>query len=123
MTTTIAVDFDTSRTKLAYLKDGKPELMRFENDRPYAPSLFYLPAGDGPIRWGNDAEAMLARDPAGVVVTLKRQLGERHVRGAGGRKEAPGRLAALMLADLRRWAGERLPAFAGSSGQHRQKRF
>ena len=113
MTDTIAIDFGTSRTKLAYLKDGKPELMRFGHDRVYAPSLFYLPAGDGPIRWGNDAEEMLARDPAGVVVTLKRQLGERSVRGAGGRKETPGRLLTLMLSDLRRWAGERLPAFGG----------
>ena len=43
MTDTIAIDFGTSRTKLAYLKDGKPELMRFGHDRVYAPSLFYLP--------------------------------------------------------------------------------
>ena len=41
MTSAVAIDFGTTRTKLAYRPEGsRPELMRFEHDRPYAPSLF-----------------------------------------------------------------------------------
>jgi hypothetical protein len=47
MTETIAIDFGTSRTKLAYVAPatGQPELMRLGHDeRTYIQSLFY-PAG------------------------------------------------------------------------------
>ncbi len=54
----VAIDFGTTRTKLAYLDGRRPELMRFERDLPYAPSLFHLPAGGEQILWGWEAEAM-----------------------------------------------------------------
>ena len=37
----LAIDFGTSRTKVAYLHNGKPELMRFEGE-VFMPSTFYV---------------------------------------------------------------------------------
>ena len=96
MSGTIAIDFGTARTKLAFRPPGggRPELMRFAEDRPFAPSLFYLPPGDGPALWGDDAEDMLSEDPAGVLVALKCALSRPKVR-ANARSEAPTALLAL----------------------------
>ena len=116
MSGAVAIDFGTTRTKLAYLPEsGRPELMRFEGDRPYAPSLFYLPAGQGCALWGAAAEEMLLDDPTGVVEVLKRKLHEAFVRAGrrGERKETPRRLLGRLLADLRRQAGEQVPALGG----------
>ena len=114
MSGTIAIDFGTARTKLAFRPPGggRPELMRFAEDRPFAPSLFYLPPGDGPALWGDDAEDMLSEDPAGVLVALKRDMSRPKVR-ANARSEAPTALLACLLADLRERAGQQVAHLGG----------
>jgi len=113
MTSSVAIDFGTTRTKLAYRPEkGRPELMRFEHDRPYAPSLFYLARDTETILWGEAAEEMLSDDPAGVVDVLKRKLREAQIR-VGRRREAPQRLLTYMLSELRRKAGEQVAALEG----------
>ena len=116
MPTAIAIDFGTSRTKLAYLDEatGRPELMRLgQRDDPFIPSLFYLPRDSDKVVLGDDAEEMLAEDPAGMVEVLKRKLHETHVR-ANRRKETPQKLLARLFADLRTRAGRELPSFGGA---------
>ena len=114
MSGTVAIDFGTARTKLAFRPPGggRPELMRFAEDRPFAPSLFYLPPGDGPALWGDDAEDMLSEDPAGVLVALKCALSRPKVR-ANARSEAPTALLARLLADLRARAGQQVAHLGG----------
>jgi len=115
MPTAIAIDFGTSRTKLAYLDEatGRPELMRLgQRDDPFIPSLFYLPRDSEQVFLGDDAEAMLDQDPAGMVDVLKRKLHEAHVR-ANRRRVTPQALLARLFADLRTRAGRELPSFGG----------
>src|SRR5690348_6609419 len=102
MTRTVAIDFGTSRTKVAYWspRSNQPELMRFALDRPFLPSLFYLARDSERILWGSEAEEMLARDPTGIVEVLKRRLQERYIR-ANRRQIAPGDLLARFFAYLR----------------------
>ena len=116
MTHAVAIDFGTSRTKLAYLdRDGRPRLMHFKGHQPFAPSLFYLAAqGDGVV-WGAEAERMVARDPAGVVDVLKRRLRERNVY-ANRRRETPLSLLTRMLTDLRERTKE-IAAFEGRAAE------
>src|SRR5438128_4423586 len=78
----IAIDFGTSRTKLAYWdpNTGKPELMRLGyHEERSIPSLFYLERGSERILWGYEAEELLADDPAGIIDVLKRRLRETYV--------------------------------------------
>jgi len=116
MPTAIAIDFGTSRTKLAYLDEatGRPELMRLgRRDDPFIPSLFYLPRNSEQVFLGDDAEEMLAQDPAGIVEVLKRKLHETHVR-ANRRRVTPQMLLARLFADLRARAARELPSFGGA---------
>ena len=117
--TAIAIDFGTSRTKLAYLLPGaaKPDLMRLGDDeQPFLPSLFYLSPDSEQILWGSAAAEMLEEDPAGVIDVLKRQLRTPYVRrgGAKRRRERPADLLALLFTKLREKAGREIPAFAST---------
>lgn len=114
MADTLALDFGTSRTKVAYWNPGprRPELMHFHDNAPYLPSLFYLVRGSEQILWGFDAEEMLGDDPAGIVDVLKRRLQERYIY-ANRRKVSPTALLALLLRELRAQAGAEVAAFQG----------
>jgi formylglycine-generating enzyme required for sulfatase activity len=113
MPATIAIDFGTTRTKLAYVgAKGETELMRFQREDPFLPSLCYLPKGSDAIFWGHDAEEMQMHDPAGVVPVLKRKLYERAVH-ANRRRHTPLELLAALFGDLRKRSARELPALAG----------
>ena len=105
----VAIDFGTSRTKLAYrMRPGAPaELMLF-GYRPYLPSLFYLPPSRSDVLWGDEAEPYLRQDPGNVIDDLKRKLTSPSIRTAGGRKAAPVELLSAMFSGLRRAVGEQL---------------
>jgi hypothetical protein len=108
---TIAIDFGTSRTKVAYLDaEGKPDCMRFFNDAPFIPSLFYLPRNSGHIVWGHEAEDRLNDDPAGIIDVPKRKLRESRLR-ANRRSVTPLELLTLLFRDLREQAGREIPVF------------
>jgi formylglycine-generating enzyme required for sulfatase activity len=111
----IAIDFGTSRTKVAYWhpNSNSARLMHFQRNDPFVPSLFYLARDSEQIRWGHDAEAMLGRDPAGVIDILKRRLREPAVR-ANRRRVRPGDLLALLFRELRARAGREIAVFGGT---------
>ena len=109
----IAIDFGTSRTKLAYVdpRSGRTELMRLGiYDQPFLPSLFYLTRDSEQILLGDEAEDMVAEDPAGVVGVLKRRLHDPYVR-ANYRKEPPVKLLTQLFHYLRERAGREIASF------------
>lgn len=72
----IAIDFGTTRTKVAFLdpESKEPRLIELGHEvRAIIPSLFYIPKGGLPLV-GDDAQAMVDEDPEGVVVGLKREI-------------------------------------------------
>ncbi len=115
MSPAVAIDFGTSRTKLAYYNPitARAELMQLGyHGQSFIPSLFYLGRDDGQILWGNDAEEMLAEDPAGVIEVLKRRLRDSFIR-ANRRKVTPGELLTLLLGSLRERARKEIAVFDG----------
>ena len=109
----IAVDFGTSRTKLAYVdsRSGRSELMHLGlHDQPFLPSLFYLKRDSEQILLGDEAEDMVAEDPAGVVGVLKRRLRDPYVRG-NYRKEPPVKLLSQLFHYMRQRAGREIASF------------
>lgn len=120
MASTVAIDFGTSRTKLAYIAPGsnKPEVMRLgDEEQLFVPSLFYLFPNSEQILWGSAAAEMLAEDPAGVVDALKRRLRDPYVR-ANRRRVRPVELLTLLFAQLREKAGQEIPTFGGTLPKH-----
>lgn len=117
MTSRIAIDFGTERTKVAYLPGPRraPELLRFvheDSERSFVPSLFYLPKESDQILFGFDAEAMLEEDPIGVIDDLKRRLHEGR-RRANGREASPRAMLGQLFGFLREHAGQNIAAFDG----------
>jgi molecular chaperone DnaK len=111
MNDTIAIDFGTMRTKLAYVDPatGKPELMRLGRDENvWIPSMFYL-GGDGHTRlFGEEASAFLETEPDGVLSDppLKRQLDRRRILTANGQGSTPAELLVLLFQGLRERASQ-----------------
>jgi molecular chaperone DnaK (HSP70) len=113
---TIAIDFGTSRIKVAYLgkADGKPKLWHLgQHERPWMPSLVYL-GKDGTRLIGDAAEAMLHSDPDGVVSRLKRRLREPRIR-VNGQSASPCELLSTLFSNLRCRAGEEIRDFDGKA--------
>ena len=112
----IAIDFGTSRIKLAYLDSisGEAKMMQLnQGNDPSEPSLFYM-GPDGEREYGHFAEEYLETDPKGVVDTLKRKLRKPHIR-ANRQKATPHELLSHMFSDLRRRATDELPHLLGKA--------
>jgi molecular chaperone DnaK (HSP70) len=116
MTEAIAIDFGTTRTKVAYWDErtGAPRLANLGyGDKPEVPSLFHLSRDSNQISWGCDAEELLEEDPAGIVEVLKRRLQDRYVY-ANHRKVSPLELLTLMFRRLREQVGQEVLALDGT---------
>ncbi|MCR4413972.1 MAG: right-handed parallel beta-helix repeat-containing protein [Thermoguttaceae bacterium] len=75
---TIAVDFGTTRTKVAFFdeKDEQPRLIELGRaNLQVIPSLFYVPRDPrSPRLVGDDAQEMVDEDPEGIVENLKKEI-------------------------------------------------
>jgi len=109
MNDTIALDFGTMRTKVAYHDTTRNslELMRLGRDeRPYIPSLFFL-GEDGRRLFGDDAVEHLDSDPlAFLPKPLKRELREQWVRAGNRVKATPTELLSILFCGLRNRTSE-----------------
>ena len=74
----IAIDFGTTRTKVAYFDEDRGECRLAElgrENRAIIPSVFYIPKdGKGERCVGDDALEMVDQDPAGIRRQLKREI-------------------------------------------------
>lgn len=112
MTNAIAIDFGTSRTKLAYWNPilMKPQLMRFYKNNLFIPSLFYLPRDSNQVLLGHNADEMWLEDHAGIVDSIKNRMRESVVR-VNRRKISPGELLSFLFRHLRERAESEVPFF------------
>jgi len=103
----LAIDFGTTRTKVAYHDDQRaaPRLIELGREqRAIIPSVFYLPKdGEGEVLVGDDAQDMVESDPEGVVVGLKMEIDRygKIRRGLGRLSIERDRLAAFMFGYIR----------------------
>ncbi len=104
----LAIDFGTTRTKIAYYDSGREQARLIElgaSQREIIPSIFYVPKrGAGEILVGDDALAQLDIDPGGIVREIKREIDKLGKKRCGPGRLTPTRveLAAEMLRSIRR---------------------
>jgi actin-like ATPase involved in cell morphogenesis len=103
----IAIDFGTTRTKIAFFDErrGAARLIELGRDqRSIIPSVFYLPTEGATILVGDEAQEMAESDPEGIVIGLKREIHKRGKirRGPGREAIERDRLAAHLFAHIRR---------------------
>ena len=76
-TPSIAIDFGTIRTKVAYFDErhGEARIVEMSPGQQFIPSVFYVPKeGGGEILFGEDARKMADADPMGRVGDLKAEI-------------------------------------------------
>ena len=112
----LAIDFGTSRTKVASRDaDGNVHLLHFDGV-PYLPSLFYLPSGSADILIGQDAYNALEDDPLSVVSELKRAIqGDAAIRITKDRPVDPQALIVRLFQAIKQRALADIKAFDGVS--------
>ena len=104
----LAIDFGTSRTKVAYFDEDRrePRLIEIGREiRAIIPSTFYVPLeGKGERQVGDDAQDRIEIDPQGVVIGLKKEihrLGKKHF-GLGRQSVGRVDLASDLFRSIRR---------------------
>ena len=107
---TIAIDFGTSRTKVAYLDPGtqQPELMPLGRE-PSIPSLFNVDPDSEKVWIGDDAFDRLEDNPRCTITTLKRALSQSF--RFGGRRVTPKALLTTLFSEIRERAGREISCF------------
>ena len=76
MSPTLAIDFGSARTKVAYFCPDEriPKLIELGQEiRSVMPSVFYIPPS-GSVMVGDNAAQMADEDPVGIVVDIKREI-------------------------------------------------
>ncbi len=110
----LAIDFGTSRTKVAYYntQKGKAELIAMgAGDRIPFPSLFYV-SSSGEILVGNEAHDQLDSEPSGVLRCVKGELRKTAIR-ANGHTLRPVALLSQLLATIRNRVSTEVPELRG----------
>ena len=109
----IAIDFGTSRTKVAYFNPEmqQPELMRLGKEHSI-PSYFNLDPESGKVWIGDAARERLEVNPMGHIPVLKNQLGSVRV---GNHATKPEELLTHLFTEIREIAGRAIACFNGVS--------
>ena len=99
----IAIDFGTTRTKVAYpdIDTGKPRIMEFGGENlSIIPSLFHIPK-EGDILLGDDAVKASQSDNIGVVRGLKMTIERKPLIRKNKRKIERIKLASMLFAFIK----------------------
>lgn len=113
---TLAIDFGTSRTKVAYFDEdnNRAELVELGHRvTTMIPSVFYVPPPDkGAILVGEEAEDMSEEDPQGYVVAIKKEIHKSGSRRLGvGRKIDRIELVSHLFRHIKGFTEKHIPYF------------
>lgn len=96
MNRTIGIDLGTSTSEIAYLKDGKPIVIRNHIDELITPSVIHI-SPSGNIIVGQEAKEMLLLEPECTFMEVKRLMGSEHKFTAHGKEYTPKQLSSYIL--------------------------
>src|ERR1700750_2109930 len=75
MSKVVGIDLGTTNSLVAYVKDGRPEVIRDKSGDGLVPSVVTA-AADGTIYVGREAQRRLLTDAARTVYSVKRFMGK-----------------------------------------------
>jgi len=94
------IDLGTTNSEIAYLKDGKPEVITVENGEKYIPSVVGIDPS-GRIITGFAARNQYAAFPENTVVSIKRKMGSGQKVSMAGKMYTPARISSEIIKTLR----------------------
>ena len=102
---TLAIDFGTSNSAAAILRDGRPQRIAIEPDTETLPTAVFFPARGGAMRIGQAAsQALIAGDEGRYMRALKSVLGTalfHESRLVAGKRRTLAEIVAAFLTELR----------------------
>ena len=103
MGTIIGIDLGTTTSEIAYVKDGKPEVIINELGGRITPSVVGL-TDENEIIIGNTAKGQAALKPDRTVMEVKRIMGTDKMVTLGDNVVTPEEISAMILKELKRYA-------------------
>lgn len=103
MGTIIGIDLGTTTSEIAYVKDGKPEVIINELGSRITPSVVGL-TDENEIIIGNTAKGQAALKPDRTVMEVKRIMGTDKMVTLGNNVVTPEEVSAMILKELKRYA-------------------
>ena len=103
MGTIIGIDLGTTTSEIAYVKDGKPEVIINELGDRITPSVVGL-TDENEIIIGNTAKGQAALKPDRTVMEVKRIMGTDKMVTLGDNVVTPEEISAMILKELKRYA-------------------
>ena len=103
MGTIIGIDLGTTTSEIAYVKDGKPEVIINELGSRITPSVVGL-TDENEIIIGNTAKGQAALKPDRTVMEVKRIMGTDKMVTLGDNVVTPEEVSSMILKELKRYA-------------------
>ncbi|MBA7688229.1 Chaperone protein DnaK [subsurface metagenome] len=94
------IDLGTTNSEIAYLKNGKPEIVAVADGKNYLPSVVGLdPSGN--IITGFAARNQYAAFPENTVISIKRKMGSEERVSMGAKEYSPAKISSYILKTLK----------------------
>jgi molecular chaperone DnaK len=97
----IGIDFGTTNSAVAYIRNKKPQILESANGGRVIPSVLLIDLGDNVVV-GKDALDSLVAMPDRTVAAVKRRMGSNNPIYVSGRDLLPQEVAALILKELKK---------------------
>ncbi len=103
----VGIDFGTSTSEIAVLRDGKPRVIYNHTGEQITPSAVSF-AGNQEVIIGREARDQMLLKPDQTVIEVKRMMGEELTLAVGGKEYTPQQVASYILSYLVQCARQEL---------------
>ncbi len=97
------IDLGTTNSEIAWIKDGKPEIITVDDRKRYLPSVVGIDSS-GKIITGFPARNQYVAFPENTVVSIKRKMGSGEKVTMGGKEFTPAQISSEILKTLKKAA-------------------
>lgn len=104
----IGIDLGTTTSEIAYIKNGRPEIIEDENGKRIIPSVVSYDAKKNSILVGNKAYNLRIPNAENTIQEIKRHMGEDYKVKLNGDELYPHEVSAIILSELKKYAEDRL---------------
>ena len=104
----IGIDLGTTTSEIAYIKNGRPEIIEDETGKRIIPSVVSYDAKNNKIFAGNKAYNLRISNAENTIQEIKRHMGEDYKVKLNGDDLYPHEVSAIILSELKKYAEDRL---------------
>ena len=104
----IGIDLGTTTSEIAYIKNGRPEIIEDETGKRIIPSVVSYDTKNNKIFAGNKAYNLRISNAENTIQEIKRHMGEDYKVKLNGDDLYPHEVSAIILSELKKYAEDRL---------------